>query len=123
MEELKPCPFCGSDDLEYNFGTPDREGRPTAIVCAECSAVGPYEYCSEYFEEYSIIATQAWNNRTQNEWISVKEKGNPEIMGKYLVFCKTTDGTSYTDIGFFYGEWDCGPVTHYIDLPQPPETE
>lgn len=36
MSELKPCPFCGSDDLRYMF-----YGGSTVIHCAGCGIDGP----------------------------------------------------------------------------------
>lgn len=72
MSDLLPCPFCGGDDIEYQFGTTDREGTPTACMCGDCGSVGPWEYCSREFERYSPIAIKAWNQRAQG-WVSVEE--------------------------------------------------
>ena len=38
---MKPCPFCGSDDVGYGYGTrPD--GRELAMIaCSNCGANGP----------------------------------------------------------------------------------
>lgn len=44
-DELKPCPFCGGDNLELAHGTEDREGVPRNMVCCDCGAYGPWAYC------------------------------------------------------------------------------
>ena len=46
MTKLKPCPFCGSDNLEeHNF----------YITCLDCQADGPFAY--------DTTAIEAWNTR------------------------------------------------------------
>lgn len=53
-EQLKPCPFCHSEDVEtYNI----YEGK-TFILCNACSAL-VYFRCIEATEE----ALAMWNNR------------------------------------------------------------
>lgn len=43
MEELKPCPFCGSNIVEAVYEDPDPHGRHFAFVrCENCRADGPY---------------------------------------------------------------------------------
>ena len=51
-EELKPCPFCGSDDLCPSF----HKGEHELIVCIACDA------CD--VEGPSVIATDDDNDRT-----------------------------------------------------------
>jgi Lar family restriction alleviation protein len=51
MTELKPCPFCGSTDVEYiDF----------YVACNRCSAMGPSD-------ESDIDIIKAWNTRTPPE--------------------------------------------------------
>ena len=64
MDKLKPCPFCGGDDLDVTVGTPDREGIPTLITCAECGAGGPWVYQSPMQSE---DACNEWNRRDFQE--------------------------------------------------------
>ena len=64
-EELKPCPFCGSENLrqgnvEYSFGT------DIFIKCVDCS--GKMQLCAEYGETQLI---KAWNRRANDETIWV----------------------------------------------------
>lgn len=55
-----PCPFCNSVDLETTVGTPDREGTPTALTCADCGATGPWAYEADGGTE---LAKKRWNQR------------------------------------------------------------
>lgn len=64
MEELKPCPFCGNENVIHH--THSRQARrvakqegaslPDMIVCYQCGAA-----CS--FMGSEINATKAWNRR------------------------------------------------------------
>lgn len=58
MNELKPCPFCGSKNvsmytysgvMEYYY-----------IECKDC-------YCGTGHEELEEYAVEAWNRRVENE--------------------------------------------------------
>lgn len=55
------CPFCGSLDLDFSFGTKDREGTPVAVCCADCGANGPYVYLQDLAEFDKAI--KKWNTR------------------------------------------------------------
>lgn len=55
--ELMPCPFCGSsNDLDMQYGTNDREGKPMNVYCGACGACGPWSY-------YETVAIKDWNRR------------------------------------------------------------
>lgn len=55
MSNLKPCPFCGSDNAKH-FGY-DAAGEPEHFVqCLECSTTGPYA-------EDETSAVEHWNRR------------------------------------------------------------
>jgi Lar family restriction alleviation protein len=54
-EELKPCPFCGSTNLEDDVGLDEAR-----IVCADCDCFGPT--LSNMSE-----AVIAWNTRQEKE--------------------------------------------------------
>ena len=61
--ELKPCPFCGGSDLDRSVDIQDREGFPVAVSCADCGAIGPWEYCKTKADD--IAAITAWNVRRE----------------------------------------------------------
>jgi Lar family restriction alleviation protein len=64
----KPCPFCGSDELDYRICTEDREGIPTSIMCMDCGSIGPSIYLkkSELERELPARALELWNNRKES---------------------------------------------------------
>lgn len=62
MSNIKPCPFCGSTDLDYRTTTKDREGVPTAVVCCDCGSSGPWVYVQE--GDSLLAADREWNKRS-----------------------------------------------------------
>lgn len=60
MIELKPCPFCGSDEIDFQWGTTDREGTPLNAYCFNCGVSGPWIYTTSDTE---FKAVEAWNKR------------------------------------------------------------
>lgn len=65
---MEKCPFCGSEDLDLQRGTKDREGYPTNVVCCDCGAAGPWVY--EKDSASVVNAENAWNNRYSGGYIS-----------------------------------------------------
>ena len=75
MDELKPCPFCGSDDIyltfrqEHWFGT-----KEPLIFCNSCKAEvsveddSPYTDIEKDYEYRREKVAEAWNRRANNEW-------------------------------------------------------
>lgn len=60
--DVKPCPFClAEEEVEFQRGTPDREGVPTRAMCMDCGASGPGVYESD--ERNFLKALDAWNYR------------------------------------------------------------
>ena len=58
---MKPCPFCGSDDVGYGYRTrPD--GRELAMIsCSNCGANGPTRtYASQWDDDE---AEASWDKR------------------------------------------------------------
>jgi Lar family restriction alleviation protein len=69
---MKPCPFCGSDDVGYSYGKhPD--GRDLSfIACGVCGAHGPVRtYTDEWDDDESAAA---WNKRHNNHATDDKPK-------------------------------------------------
>lgn len=74
MAELKPCPFCGSEDIyetyseEYRYGTKNPE-----IFCNTCKAIFSIEDDSPYMDvekdyKYRKEKTaEAWNRRVKDD--------------------------------------------------------
>jgi len=59
MEELKPCPFCGSDILEMDreLAEFDNQAERWFITCYECP-------CQGVIGDDKQEAIEAWNKRT-----------------------------------------------------------
>jgi Lar family restriction alleviation protein len=55
---IKPCPFCGGEDLTFQTSTEDREGVPANIICQDCGCAGPWEYIKRE------AIDNAWENNT-----------------------------------------------------------
>ena len=54
-EELKPCPFCGSDDIDVTYTYVD-DGLDYYAECTDC-------YCRGAWEPTAAKARAAWNTR------------------------------------------------------------
>lgn len=54
--KLKPCPFCGSDDVATSVG-----GDGWAVICKDCWAIGPE--CSEASPWGEEKCAEYWNRR------------------------------------------------------------
>ena len=57
-DELKPCPFCGGENLASNWHSP-------FIICNDCGAFGPGNADSTHEQ-----AVKAWNTRTPEQAIA-----------------------------------------------------
>lgn len=64
--ELKPCPFCKSEDLTVLHGDPS-----ITILCFECGAEGPWvdpvDDSEEELEQAEAQAVHLWNHRPGEE--------------------------------------------------------
>ena len=64
MEELKPCPFCGSA-AEISQGRFD--GKDTSyVICRKCGASGEFFVVSPKYAS-NERAIEAWNRRASDE--------------------------------------------------------
>jgi Lar family restriction alleviation protein len=65
--EIKPCPFCGSNDL-----CPDYKDRGSLneyvswINCGNCGVDGPISKWKNSYKEAELAAITAWNQRANN---------------------------------------------------------
>lgn len=55
---LKPCPFCGSIDVEYSAPVTPRN----YVAVVQCNGCGIRVSCN------SLSVTDAWNRRLKNEY-------------------------------------------------------
>lgn len=64
MEELKPCPFCGGEDVRI-FSMPKRENCEEqicyTIICNDCNSG------SGMYIDSKNAAVKAWNRRAKND--------------------------------------------------------
>ena len=60
MGNLKPCPFCGGEDITYYVGD---DGY---IQCATCLGTMPFRYGVPH-DEGKAKATAAWNTRANED--------------------------------------------------------
>ncbi|MBD2815944.1 Lar family restriction alleviation protein, partial [Xenorhabdus sp. Flor] len=67
-DKLKPCPFCGGDNLsfKYDFVLPDEE-YDAWITCYDCNASGSTSEGSDTVEEAETEAIKLWNQRENND--------------------------------------------------------
>ena len=81
MPELKPCPFCGGEDIRCSFKVSGRfiKQYRVAMFCNDCHTYGPRvltiktdpdDYRGRCLitkdEKYEAAATEAWNRRADN---------------------------------------------------------
>lgn len=59
MPELKPCPFCGSDDIRIGKYGDSEFGYDYGVLCYSCQSHTRYT-------ENKKEAVEAWNRRTNN---------------------------------------------------------
>lgn len=56
MAELKPCPFCGSSNVEACFA--DEYGDIFTVICCACGSCGAVKITEQE-------AIEAWNKRSK----------------------------------------------------------
>ena len=117
MDKLKPCPFCGGDNL-YVDGYEHGAGTRWRVVCLSCMGM-----VDSGTVQQKHRAIEAWNRRPQC-WTPVTER-LPEVdkYGDVNVLVCMDDGFIAT--ATYADDWelwdDSGEVTHWMPLPEPPE--
>ena len=73
MEELKRCPFCGSEMLDVEVKEHTKENRPfgyrftAKVICLECFAsCGTHGFQRNEFDG-KRMAIRAWNRRVNDD--------------------------------------------------------
>ena len=71
--ELKPCPFCGSDDLRLDHSTSHGHGdcgyEDLRVICNDCiSTRGLFNYGSPGLNDMELVMNQ-WNRRVGDELV------------------------------------------------------
>ena len=65
-EKLKPCPFCGGNDLELKFFAKSNSG---GFLCKTCKAYICWNFINKNTEEAVKAACHIlWNNQRQGTW-------------------------------------------------------
>lgn len=69
--ELKPCPFCGSDNVKMSKGASwmmkKYRGNIRAVGCAECGVFGGvFNLLAMTEKEAEELAIKSWNRRADN---------------------------------------------------------
>ena len=73
MEELKPCPFCGSEDVGVSYGRKANDMPFPYIECMECAAMLAGE------EDTELDARSMWNRRALESSLSRAQERLKEI--------------------------------------------
>ena len=125
--EIKPCPFCGSNELGIGRGTEDNEGFPTYIYCVTCGANGPWIYTRDKLMWTSTAfccEKTGWNNRNiimketifENINTAINKSDDQErLRESYKKMLNFTTSTSINSGGFKKIEdkaWDLHPCRH-----------
>lgn len=62
--KIKPCPFCGSDDIKYSNKHAGYYKYHVAMFCNSCHCYGARQKIKgDQLEEGKKIAISNWNNR------------------------------------------------------------
>jgi len=137
-EKLKPCPFCGSDKIEY-----DRDGVefvPFVVWCSQCGATIDAE---ANCRDSDVPPFDRWNTRSplvHNEAIEKaagwRDIGSAPKDGRRILISDGNDVWAATwldnsqtkwpwkgwktDKGIPIGEHAKNPITHWQPYPSPP---
>ena len=84
MSELKPCPFCGVDDVSLGEGSGGNDGT-VFVECERCGITGPWKHTK-------AEAIDAWNQRTTEPKPEVETIVGYENGGMTLRVRPTDDG-------------------------------
>lgn len=116
MDNLKPCPFCGGEKAKLFYD----ERQNYHVECYGCNKIISFHIDNNSSQTKAI---EIWNRRS-SEWIKCSDR-LPETWQEVLFWdgMETYIG-SLRDDGWLdnYGE-KRKEVTHWMSLPEPPESE
>ena len=134
MGQLKPCPFCGSNNIEHYIREPEGGVSFSMIECQICFA-----RTMEYRNVTSEEMVEVWNRRASG-WMSVEDGLPKRVEGKHysidLLYWLPKENAIcsgyyvFPDIeGINYGwkitnnedGYSVKDITHWMPLPEPPE--
>jgi len=126
MSELKPCPFCGEEQLsdKERGDTIPYDGRYSR-VCDWCDVESPYWNTrpieDAQAQEIARLEQRIRELEEQQRWIPVSER-LPEVDGYYWTIdvLGKQEEWMYRH-GGWYMEKDISFITHWRPLPEPPE--
>ncbi|WP_340611132.1 Lar family restriction alleviation protein [Xenorhabdus bharatensis] len=62
--EIKPCPFCGGENLGVDHEHDKRNGLYDSwVICFECDSKGPISYYNKSKDDAVDNAINLWNKR------------------------------------------------------------
>lgn len=70
--ELKPCPFCGSNEIGHSFGV---SRKTLCVVCMECAASGPFAEGDTEQPSVWEEAARLWDTRAKTDRLVAIDKG------------------------------------------------
>lgn len=109
MSELKPCPFCGSDEIKYKFIYSCGDESYVGIKCLKCGCTVPINEFGKHIKE----PYAKWNHRADkynmedileilDKMIENAKRTNEYIIGDGLTIKR--DGLSESD-AIHYATW------------------
>ena len=129
-EELKPCPFCGSKNIEYITDTDNqKDSHYSFIVCHGCHIELEHNI-DKKLTMFPVGKVENWNTRA-SQWISVKDRLPEKNNKRYLCFIEQHNIhlNGYIDIKrfihndrFIYLD-ENEKVIYWMPLPEPPENK
>ena len=65
MSDLKPCPFCGSENIDMDINHFIRRGAAFFMKCENCDSRGPWIYFDSFCEDKDKKnqCIEVWNER------------------------------------------------------------
>lgn len=69
MNDVKPCPFCGCDNIRIGWDVKNIKHVTYYAYCSKCNAKGPtsVQHGFDFWEKYKGTAIADWNKRISYE--------------------------------------------------------